>query len=238
MFKWVWRFLSQKTSLWARVITTLPGEGGKVGKVIKSSYPSIRLNIVQEVEVLKRHGIDLTSFNTSTMGNGLAGMFLSVEICLLKSWPLEAKDRWTWNLDGAGEFSVALVMRTIDDYFYMLDNTKTRWVKKVPIKINIHAWKVKNDCFPTRFNMSRRGIELESILCPLCNSSAEASRHLFFSCQFVRDIMKKITRWRELEYRDFDSYEGWLVWMTSIRHCMVVHLELAKYDDFWTGIYF
>ena len=29
--------------------------------------------------------------------------------------------------------------------------------------------------------------------------------------------MKKITRWWELEYTDFDSYEGWLVWMTSIR---------------------
>nr|GEU52621.1 RNA-directed DNA polymerase, eukaryota [Tanacetum cinerariifolium] len=250
----------------------LHGEGGKIGKVIKSSYPSIWLNIVQEVEVLKRHGIDLMSFITSTLGNGLDTTFchvpwrgdlsfkelaprvdaleqmkgISVAAKLshdnlrhsLRRQPRggaeqaqldliqekiegvilnRAKDRWTWNLDGAGEFSVASVRRTIDDYFYTLDNTKTIWVKKVPIKINIHAWKVKNDCFPTRFNMSRRGIELESILCLLCNSSAEASRHLFFFCQFVWDIMKKITRWWELEYRDFDSYEGWLVWMISIR---------------------
>nr|GEU75893.1 RNA-directed DNA polymerase, eukaryota [Tanacetum cinerariifolium] len=236
MFKWVWRFLSQKTSLWARVITALHGERGKIGKVIKSSYPSIWLNIVQEVEVLKRHGIDLMSFITPTLGNGLDTAFwdvpwrgdLSFKELAPRVYALEhmkgisvaaklTKDRWTWNLDGACEFSVASVMRTIDDYFYTLDNTKTRWVKEVPIKINIRAWKVKNDCFPTKFNMSRRGIELESILCPLCNSSAEASRHLFFSCQFVRDIMKKITRWWELKYRDFDSYKGWLVWMTSIR---------------------
>nr|GEY53868.1 RNA-directed DNA polymerase, eukaryota, reverse transcriptase zinc-binding domain protein [Tanacetum cinerariifolium] len=75
MFKWVWRFLSQKTSLWARVITALHGEGGKIGKVIKSSYPSIWLNIVQEVKVLKRHGIDLMSFITTTLGNGLDTAF-------------------------------------------------------------------------------------------------------------------------------------------------------------------
>ncbi|GJT03944.1 hypothetical protein Tco_0838406 [Tanacetum coccineum] len=33
---------------------------------------------------------------------------------------------------------------------------KTRWVRLVPIKINVHAWKVKSNSLPTRFNISRR----------------------------------------------------------------------------------
>nr|GEY19947.1 RNA-directed DNA polymerase, eukaryota [Tanacetum cinerariifolium] len=32
MFKWVWRFFSQKNSLWVRVVKALHGEDGKIGK--------------------------------------------------------------------------------------------------------------------------------------------------------------------------------------------------------------
>ncbi|GJX05187.1 hypothetical protein Tco_0191103, partial [Tanacetum coccineum] len=52
-------------------------------------------------------------------------------------------DRWKWSLENSGDFSVASVR-------------KTRWIKLVPIKVNVHAWKVKIDSLPTRFNISRR----------------------------------------------------------------------------------
>nr|GEV31673.1 RNA-directed DNA polymerase, eukaryota [Tanacetum cinerariifolium] len=35
MFKWVWRFFSQKNSLWVRVVKALHGEYGKVGKKVQ-----------------------------------------------------------------------------------------------------------------------------------------------------------------------------------------------------------
>ncbi|GJT05704.1 putative reverse transcriptase domain-containing protein [Tanacetum coccineum] len=38
-------------------------------------------------------------------------------------------------------------------------STQTRWIKAVPIKVNIHAWKVRMDCLPTRLNISRRALE-------------------------------------------------------------------------------
>nr|GFB15923.1 RNA-directed DNA polymerase, eukaryota [Tanacetum cinerariifolium] len=34
--------------------------------------------------------------------------------------------------------------------------SKTRWIKYVPIKVNVNAWKVKLDALPKRFNVSRR----------------------------------------------------------------------------------
>ncbi|GJT59199.1 hypothetical protein Tco_1002732 [Tanacetum coccineum] len=34
---------------------------------------------------------------------------------------------------------------------------ETRWIKCVPIKINVLAWKIWRDALPTRFNISRRG---------------------------------------------------------------------------------
>ncbi|GKB50234.1 hypothetical protein Tco_0900987 [Tanacetum coccineum] len=33
-------------------------------------------------------------------------------------------------------------------------STQTRWIKAVPIKVNIHAWKVRMNCLPTLLNIS------------------------------------------------------------------------------------
>nr|GFB21595.1 RNA-directed DNA polymerase, eukaryota, reverse transcriptase zinc-binding domain protein [Tanacetum cinerariifolium] len=68
MFKWVWRFFSQKNSLWVRVVKALHGEDGKIGKKVQPRYPSIWLNIINEIESLKLHSIDLVSFITPKLG--------------------------------------------------------------------------------------------------------------------------------------------------------------------------
>nr|GEU47367.1 RNA-directed DNA polymerase, eukaryota, reverse transcriptase zinc-binding domain protein [Tanacetum cinerariifolium] len=225
MFKWVWRFISQKTSLWARVNSALHSDAGKIG-------------------------LDLLSFINPKLGNGLNTSFwdvpwrgdtdfkeLAPRIYALESLKVQlellqdlmhgcmlsnSNDNWSWSLDGGGDFTVSSVRKAIDNHILPKGTTKTRWIKEVPIKINIHAWKVKNDCFPTRFNMSRRGMDIDSILYPLCNSVAESSRHLFFSCNFIRDIMLKINLWWEVDHREIDSYDEWLEWLASIRLPMKV----------------
>nr|GFA26801.1 RNA-directed DNA polymerase, eukaryota [Tanacetum cinerariifolium] len=40
MFKWVWRFFSQKNSLWVKVVKALHAEDGKIGKKVQPRYPS------------------------------------------------------------------------------------------------------------------------------------------------------------------------------------------------------
>ncbi|GKE35094.1 RNA-directed DNA polymerase, eukaryota, partial [Tanacetum coccineum] len=70
---------------------------------------------------------------------------------------------------GSGEFSVASIRRLIDDQRLLTVDSKTLWIKSVPLKVNILAWKIKLEALPTRFNISRRGIEIDSILCPLCD---------------------------------------------------------------------
>nr|GEX60059.1 RNA-directed DNA polymerase, eukaryota [Tanacetum cinerariifolium] len=93
----------------------------------------------------------------------------------------------------------------------------TRWVKSVPIKVNIIAWKVKLNAFPTRFNISRRGMDINSIVCPICNVGVETTNHLFFQCNVVRQIMRKISSWWNVDYLDVNSYEEWRAWLFSIR---------------------
>ncbi|GKD46354.1 hypothetical protein Tco_1270999, partial [Tanacetum coccineum] len=70
MFKWVWRFTTQKKSLWTRVIKAIHGEDGKIGKRSKAGHASIWRDIVQEMDAFKQHGTDLYSFMQKKLGDG------------------------------------------------------------------------------------------------------------------------------------------------------------------------
>nr|GEW38236.1 RNA-directed DNA polymerase, eukaryota [Tanacetum cinerariifolium] len=96
-------------------------------------------------------------------------------------------------LEGSGEFTITSVRKMIDDFMLPDVSSKTRWIKAVPIKVNVHAWKVELDGLPTRLNISRRGIDIESILCPMCGKAVESTSHIFFTCQMSKEILRKIS---------------------------------------------
>nr|GEZ48223.1 RNA-directed DNA polymerase, eukaryota [Tanacetum cinerariifolium] len=58
-----------------------------------------------------------------------------VEGCI----PTDMMDRWFWPLDGSGEFAITSVRKMIDDFMLPEVSSKTRWIKAVPIKVNVHA---------------------------------------------------------------------------------------------------
>nr|GEZ86930.1 RNA-directed DNA polymerase, eukaryota [Tanacetum cinerariifolium] len=129
--------------------------------------------------------------------------------------PIE--DRWMWGLENSGLFSVASIRRHIDDKMLSGWNCKTRWINYVPIKVNVLAWKVMTESLPTRFNISRRGIPIDSILCVNCDMGVETSRHLFFSCRMAKEVTNLIARWWDVPEPECESYEEWLVWVTTVR---------------------
>ncbi|GKE55425.1 RNA-directed DNA polymerase, eukaryota, reverse transcriptase zinc-binding domain protein, partial [Tanacetum coccineum] len=177
MCKWVWRFTTQKNLLWTRVIKAIHGEDGKnVKKTVDVASKLSQENVTWSFRRAPRSGVEqhqLTDLTTY-----VEGVVLGV-----------TPDRWYWTLDGSGEFSVASARKVIDDNRFSEVSTQTRWIKAVPINVNIHAWKVIIDCLPTRLNISRRGIDIPSILCPVCGSVTESSSHLFFDCLMLCRIL-------------------------------------------------
>ncbi|PWA64810.1 reverse transcriptase domain, Reverse transcriptase zinc-binding domain protein [Artemisia annua] len=103
------------------------------------------------------------------------------------------------------------------DIIQPLAYVPTRWVKVVPIKINIFGWRVCLDKLPTRLELSLRGIDITSILCPLCSIAVESSSHLLFSCHVARLLTLKVARWWDLEVNIFNSYGDWLIWFNNTR---------------------
>ena len=65
LFKWVWRFRTQQSSLWAKVIKGIHGDDDKLGKHVKNHTLSLWLDIVSKVHHLMNKGIDLMVFFTN-----------------------------------------------------------------------------------------------------------------------------------------------------------------------------
>nr|GEU89643.1 RNA-directed DNA polymerase, eukaryota [Tanacetum cinerariifolium] len=127
------------------------------------------------------------------------------------------QDRWTWSLDSSCDYSMKSIRNLIDDYILPSKYVPTRWVKVIPIKINIFAWRVFLDKLHTRLDLSFRGVVVSSILCPLCDASVESSSHLFFTCPLVCQVRSKVSHWWELDDTVLHSYDGWLTWFNNIR---------------------
>nr|GEW45914.1 RNA-directed DNA polymerase, eukaryota [Tanacetum cinerariifolium] len=210
MIKWLWRLYAQNTSLWVRVVKAIHGEDGKAGQNISSRSYSCWLNIVKVVSILQAKGVNVMNYVRLKLG-GAEQAQLDILSDMVREVGLVPMSDRTW------DFSVASIRKVIDDKFMSNVSSKTRWVKYVPIKVNILAWKVKMDAFPVRFNLSRRGIDIGSIVCPVYESRVETTSHLFFKYSLLRQITGKVSSWWNVDYDNANSYEEWLDWLGSLR---------------------
>ncbi|GKB91994.1 RNA-directed DNA polymerase, eukaryota, reverse transcriptase zinc-binding domain protein [Tanacetum coccineum] len=283
LFKWIWRFFSQGSYLWARFIKAIYGGRGAIDSFEYIARRSPWLNIVRETKALKNKGIDLLAF---VVKSGKRGRYIFLndiwldDMALKHRYPrlyalesskqvsisdklsntslissyrrnprggieedqqrsLQAQidcvilvpmlDRWCWTYEASGKFSVKLVRSFIDNSLFPKEDLPIRWVKVIPIKVIIFASRVRLDSFPTRLKLSLRGVKIPSILCSLCNISAESTSHLLFSCLLARQLRSRFLRWWELEDIALDSYEYWLVWFNN------VHLS-KKLKELFEGV--
>nr|GEU68954.1 RNA-directed DNA polymerase, eukaryota [Tanacetum cinerariifolium] len=190
-----------------------------LGGTLKDRYPRVyALESCKHITVgTKLNQPNLSfSFRRNPRGGCEQEQFEKVKELMKEVSLAPMSDRWTWELENTGDFSVASVRKLIDAKMLPIMENKTRWVNYVPIKVNIHAWKVMTDSLPTRFNISRRGICIDSILCANCNTRVEMASHLFFSFYMARKVAKLITRWWNVSDEEFDSYDDWVAWLVSI----------------------
>ncbi|GJU83675.1 hypothetical protein Tco_1286040 [Tanacetum coccineum] len=86
--------------------------------------------------------------------------------------------------------NLVILLNLLDDNFLPKSNNATRWVKFIPIKVNVFAWKEK---------------------------AAEDSSHLFFSCELAVEVSRLVCRWWDMTWPHISSYEEWLSWLKDIR---------------------
>nr|GEW57519.1 RNA-directed DNA polymerase, eukaryota [Tanacetum cinerariifolium] len=102
-----------------------------------------------------------------------------------------SKDRWICDLNGDGVFRVK--------------------------EINVFAWHARLDRLPTRSNLVRRGVVLESSLCPLCGLVLEDIHHVLFRCDTSKLVFYRTCRWWDLYWHALVSFSNWNASFFAIR---------------------
>nr|GFD42168.1 RNA-directed DNA polymerase, eukaryota [Tanacetum cinerariifolium] len=120
-----------------------------------------------------------------------------------------SSDRWIYDLTSDGLFRVKEVWNCIDDIFLSSQVIDTRWVRFVPIKVNIFIWRAHQDRLPTRVNLVRRGINVASCVCPIWSTGEDEINHILFQCDLAHQVLPRICRWWELDLSDWNTFQEW-----------------------------
>ncbi|GKC79333.1 RNA-directed DNA polymerase, eukaryota [Tanacetum coccineum] len=144
----------------------------------------------------------------------------------------QSPDSWSWTLNNSGGYTVASSRNMIDSRLLPKGDLKTRWIRYVPNKVNTFAWKVMTNSLPTRFNISRRGIDIESLSCVNCDVGIETNDHLFFACNTAKKISKLINRWWDVPFMDINSYGEWRSWIDNVKLPKKNKSMFQVFDDF------
>ncbi|GJR24781.1 RNA-directed DNA polymerase, eukaryota [Tanacetum coccineum] len=176
------------------------------------------LDTVKDISVACKLQSPLVSSFRRNVRGGIEEQQLEHLVALLDFVILSnSNDRWVSDLNGDGVFRVKDVRNLLDEFFLPRADVPTRWVKNIPIKVNIFAWKLALDRLPTRANLVQRNVVTESQSCPLCDAILEDTSHLFFNCSLARDVTRLLCRWWNLGVQTFSSYAELLVWFNSVR---------------------
>ncbi|XP_071741324.1 uncharacterized protein [Rutidosis leptorrhynchoides] len=81
----------------------------------------------------------------------------------------EAEDQWVCLLSSDHNFYVKLAREHIDNVILHFSSLRTTWNKILPRKDNVFLWRYKHDYLPLHWNLSIRGLDVNTIVCPVCN---------------------------------------------------------------------
>ncbi|GJR25093.1 RNA-directed DNA polymerase, eukaryota [Tanacetum coccineum] len=187
--------------------------------IFKHLFPRLfALETIKDISVAYKFRVLITCSFRRPVRGGLEAQQLDHLMGLIESTLLSnSEDRWVWDLNGDGVFRVKDVRNLLDETFLPKADTPTRWIKSIPIKVNVFVWKALQDRLPTRSNLVRRNILIDSLSCPICDGEPEDSSHLFFRCCLARDVTRLVCRWWDLDFHSFNSYTDWQGWFKQLR---------------------
>ncbi|GKA84297.1 putative RNA-directed DNA polymerase, eukaryota, reverse transcriptase zinc-binding domain protein [Tanacetum coccineum] len=127
---------------------------------------------------------------------------------------LNIRDRWRWTLCEDGEFKVKDLSRLIEEKILHVESgmQETLWNKLVPRKVNIFVWRALKGRLLVRKELDKRGIDLDSVLCPCCTNAVESCAHSLVMCDLAMSVWNKVFSWWKLgSVNDFSNGEFFFI---------------------------
>ncbi|GJY70827.1 RNA-directed DNA polymerase, eukaryota, reverse transcriptase zinc-binding domain protein [Tanacetum coccineum] len=227
LFKWLWRFRCQSHDLWAKVITCVCRSFNGLlastplmtcvsfSNMGSYSFFSQRLNL---------NGIDLLALCTKKIGNGARTSFWNDPWC--SSSPLKVRFPRIFMLE-TDKGSMVSNRLNIHNWSSILKRAPRGGIESSQLVDLLSAisaiilsdqpdsWVGFNKLFRLVVNLDRKGIDVDSTLCPICGDDVETINHLFFTCEMARVLWANLACWWDLDVPFCSSFSDWICWLDS-----------------------
>ncbi|GKD97442.1 RNA-directed DNA polymerase, eukaryota [Tanacetum coccineum] len=135
----------------------------------------------------------------------------------------DTEDVWVWSID-TPFFTVKSARQQLDTSFLPGDGIATRWNRLLPKKINIFIWRSLRDRLPSRWNLSRKGIDVLSITCPNCDHGIDFAFHTLWVCPLAAAVWTRTFNWLDLSPTVISNLLGLYSWIDGL------HMSSSRKD--------
>ncbi|XP_071709226.1 uncharacterized protein [Rutidosis leptorrhynchoides] len=107
------------------------------------------------------------------------------------------RDTYTWSLANNAKFTVNHLTSIIESHAFTGSPLAQETFRNslVPKKIKLFDWRANLKRLPVRVELDRRGIDLDSIRCPICDDDLESINHVLVFCNQVMEIWNRVFSW-------------------------------------------
>jgi len=112
-------------------------------------------------------------------------------------------DRWRWSLDPINGYSIKGTYRflTTADAPPEHGLSVDVWLKQVPLKVSLFAWRLFCNMLPTKYNLVRRHIlHTGDNICVGGCGTQETADHLLFGCVPFSNVWYAVLKWLHLSF--------------------------------------
>ncbi|GJX76965.1 putative RNA-directed DNA polymerase [Tanacetum coccineum] len=129
--------------------------------------------------------------------SGVRVLGLAVEVYGLTLFTSECEGCVVVEVNGA--FSVKALSQWIEEHqvtgVVPAGTYKTSWNNIVPRKVNVFAWRASIGRIPVRVELDKKGIDLDSLLCPCCENVVESIDHALALCEKALGVWDRLFAW-------------------------------------------
>ncbi|XP_071738720.1 uncharacterized protein [Rutidosis leptorrhynchoides] len=130
---------------------------------------------------------------------GRANNELQVLISMLNSFTYSCHnvDGWKWTLSPSGRFTTKTLQSLIEEKFLIEGRSGRETMRNslVPKKVGIFIWRVIHKRVPVLLELDKRGVDLHSVRCPICDDDLETIEHSLIFCSLAYDTWTRIYKW-------------------------------------------
>ncbi|XP_071740916.1 uncharacterized protein [Rutidosis leptorrhynchoides] len=183
-------------------------------ETLKDKFPRLfRLESNKMAEVAERvswsNNEPICSWNWTSQPRGRTGSDINTLIDKIKKVTPTGNEyvQWNWTSSSDGSFTTkkCTIILTEVTNASIQSPVPTIINNLLPQKIGIFVWRAKLNKLPVRTELDKRGIDLHSVRCPVCDEDIETIEHSMLKCKVAIELWDRIRKWWTLNSINISS---------------------------------